>query len=195
MTNVLIAAIDDIAIQQAKAGDINALEHVYRAYEGTVYALARRICRSAEDAEDVLQETFLEVCRSMSGFRGSGAGSLTAWIKRIAASKALMKIRRAKYRDTDELFEDSAPATNAEDVGLRMDLEGVLQRLSDKSRAVVWLHDVEGYTHKEIARLMGRTTSFSKSQLARAHERLRGFLEGDPAEDDSQLCTPALKTC
>ncbi len=176
MTNAVIAAIDDIAIQQAKAGDINALERVYRAYESTVYALARRICRSAEDAEDVLQETFLEICRSVGGFRGSGAGSLTAWIKRIAASKALMKIRRAKYRDTDELFEESAPATNSVDVGLRMDLEAVLQRLSDTSRAVVWLHDVEGYTHEDIAELMGKSVSFSKSQLSRAHARLRKWL-------------------
>ncbi len=176
MTNAVIAAIDDIAIQQAKAGDINALERVYRAYQGTVYSLARRICRSAEDAEDVLQETFLEVCRSMGGFRGTGTGSLTAWIKRIAASKALMKIRSAKYRDTDELFEDSAPATNSGDVGLRMDLESVMQRLSNTSRAVVWLHDVEGYTHEDIAELMGKSVSFSKSQLSRAHARLRKWL-------------------
>ncbi len=176
MTNVLIAAIDDIAIQQAKAGDINALEGVYRAYHGTVYGMARRICRSAEDAEDVFQETFLEVCRSMVSFRGAGPGSLTAWIKRIAASKALMKIRRAKYRDTDELFEDSAPATKSGDVSLRIDLESVLQRLSDTSRAVVWLHDVEGYTHEDIAELMGKSVSFSKSQLSRAHARLRKWL-------------------
>ncbi len=176
MTNAVIAAIDDIAIQQAKAGDINALERVYRAYQGTVYSLARRICRSAEDAEDVLQETFLEVCRSMGGFRGTVAGSLTAWIKRITASKALMKIRSAKYRDTDELFEDSAPATNSGDVGLRMDLESVMQRLSNTSRAVVWLHVVEGYTHEDIAELMGKSVSFSKSQLSRAHARLRKWL-------------------
>ena len=74
-------------------------------------------------------------------------------------------------------------------------LESALVKLSSTARTVVWLHDVEGYTHKEIAGFMGRTTSFSKSQLARAHERLRGYLEDDPAEDGSQLCTPVLKTC
>ena len=88
------ASLDDVAIQRAKAGDINALERVYRAYQGTVYNVARRMCRSPEDAEDVLQETFLQVCLSIGKFRGTGPGSLTAWIKRIAASKALMKIRR-----------------------------------------------------------------------------------------------------
>jgi RNA polymerase sigma-70 factor (ECF subfamily) len=57
-----------------------------------------------------------------------------------------------------------------------MDLEAALERLSETSRAVVWLHDVEGYTHEEIAGMMGKTPSFSKSQLARAHQRLRRWL-------------------
>ena len=63
-----------------------------------------------------------------------------------------------------------------EDTALRMDLEASLERLSETSRAVVWLHDVEGYTHEEIAAMMGKTPSFSKSQLARAHVRLRRWL-------------------
>jgi RNA polymerase sigma-70 factor (ECF subfamily) len=76
-----------------------------------------------------------------------------------------------------------------------MALERALDRVPDVARAVVWLHDVEGYTHAEIGRLMGRTTSFSKSQLARAHERLRGLLEGEEAESETALCTPEPKTC
>lgn len=176
MTHAMVGAVEDIAIQRAKAGDLHALERVCRSYESAVYTIARRICRTPEDAEDVLQETYLEVCRSMSTFRGSGVGSLTAWVKRIAASKALMKIRRAKYRDADELFEDNAPARSDPDVGLRMDLEAALERLPDTSRAVVWLHDVEGYTHEDIAEMMGRSVSFSKSQLSRAHARLRTWL-------------------
>ncbi|HXV86380.1 MAG TPA: sigma-70 family RNA polymerase sigma factor [Gemmatimonadales bacterium] len=174
----MLAALDDLAIQRAKTGDLEALERVYRAYEGTVYTLARRICRTAEDAEDVLQETFLEVCRSIGGFRGTEPGSLTAWIKRVAASKALMRVRREKYRDADELTDDTvAVGRSAPDVPLQMDLEGALGRLSERARTVVWLHDVEGYTHEDIAELMGMTVSFSKSQLARAHARLRGWLE------------------
>jgi RNA polymerase sigma-70 factor (ECF subfamily) len=177
MSPAMLAALDDLAIQRARAGDLDALEQVYRAYEGTVYSLARRICRSAEDAEDVMQETFFEVCRSIGSFRGEGPGSLTAWIKRVASSKALMRIRREKYRETDELFEDSdAVARRDPDVGLTLDLEEALGRLSERSRAVVWLHDVEGYTHEDIADLMGMTVSFSKSQLARAHARLKSWL-------------------
>jgi RNA polymerase sigma factor (sigma-70 family) len=182
MTRVAVpvqAVIDDIAVEQAKTGDLEALARVYRSYEGLVYTMARRICRTEEDAEDVLQETFLEVCRSIKRFRGSGPGSLTAWLKRIAASKALMRVRREKYRDADDLPEDGAAVgVAAADVGLQLDLETALMRLPETSRAVVWLHDVEGYTHEDIAEMMGRTVSFSKSQLARAHVRLRGWLGG-----------------
>ncbi|NIM49859.1 MAG: sigma-70 family RNA polymerase sigma factor [Gemmatimonadales bacterium] len=177
-----LAALDELAIHRAKAGDLRALERVYRAYEGSVYTVARRICRTAEDAEEVMQETFLEVCRSIKRFRGSAPGSLTAWIKRVAASKALIRIRYEKYRETDELQEEGGWAGSRDnDVGLQMDLEAALGRLSETARAVVWLHDVEGYTHEEIAELMGKTVSFSKSQLSRAHARLRRLL-GEEAQ-------------
>ena len=177
-----ITAVDDVAIQRAKTGDLSALEGVYRAYQGMVYTTARRICRTAEDAEDVLQETFVEVCRSIGGFRGGEPGSLTAWIKRVAASKALMRVRYEKYRQTDELHEGTGGfGGRDQDAALQFDLETALSRLSDTARAVVWLHDVEGYTHEEIAELMGKTVSFSKSQLSRAHARLRAWL-GEEAQ-------------
>ncbi len=177
MSTAMLAALDDLAIQRAKTGDLEALEQVYRAYEGMVYTLARRVCHSPEDAEDVLQETFFEVCRSIGAFRGAGPGSLTAWVKQVAASKALMKLRREKYRETDELAEDGWHAARRDgDVALKMDLEAALERLPERSRAVVWLHDVEGYTHEDIAEMMGMTVSFSKSQLARAHARLKRWL-------------------
>jgi RNA polymerase sigma-70 factor (ECF subfamily) len=180
MSPISLAAVDDVAIQRAKTGDLAALERVYRAYEGLVYTLARRICRTAEDAEDVMQETFIEVCRSIGKFRGHGAGSLTAWIKKVASSKALMRVRYESYRTADELREDlRAAGTRDADVSLKMDLETALERLSDTSRAVVWLHDVEGYKHEEIAEMMGKTVSFSKSQLSRAHARLRRMLGGE----------------
>lgn len=165
--------VDDAVLPAARAGHPEALEAIYRAYETQVYTLARRICRTAEDAEDVLQETFFEVFRSLKTFRGEG--SLWGWIRKIAASKAFMRLRRNKYRDADDLPDDP-PARRHEDSALRMDLEAALERLGTTSRAVVWLHDVEGYTHEEIAELMDRSVSFSKSQLSRAHARLRSWL-------------------
>ena len=163
----------DRVLPGVKSGDPAAQEALYRAFETPVYNLARRICRTTEDAEDVLQETFLEVFRSIGSFRGEG--SLWGWVRTIASSKALMRLRRNKYREADELQDDVLPFRK-EDTALRMDLEAALERLHPTSRAVVWLHDVEGYTHEEIAGMMQKTVSFSKSQLARAHLRLRRWL-------------------
>jgi RNA polymerase sigma factor (sigma-70 family) len=163
-------------VAKARAGDIGALEQLYRAYEAGVYTLARRLTRTVEDAEDVLQETFLEVCRSLKSWRGDG--SLWGWVRTIAASKALMRYRREKVRETEVLDDEFTAQAVREDVPLRLDLEAAMSRLPERTRAVVWLHDVEGYTHEEIAELMGMTASFSKSQLARAHQKLRRWLEG-----------------
>jgi len=185
---VTIAALaisnDQALISRARAGDLAALENVYRAFEGPVYSLARRLCRTREDAEDIVQETFIEVLRSIHRFRGDGP--LAAWVKKVAASKALMRLRKHRKEQYDQPYEETergavVGAPPAGDPGAerglaRVDLESALSRLSETSRAVVWLHDVEGYTHEEIAEMMGRTISFSKSQLARAHTRLRVYL-------------------
>ncbi len=170
-------AVPDLLVARAKAGDEEALEALFRAFETPVYNLARRMLRHSEDAEDVLQETFLEVLRSIKHYRGDGP--LWGWVRRIAASKALMRIRREQLRVT-QVLDDDAGARPPLPVGARIDLERAFERLSQTSRAVVWLHDVEGYTHEEIAEMMDRSVSFSKSQLARAHARLRGLLAAGP---------------
>ena len=176
----LSLAIPDILVARAKSGDLEALEALYRAFETPVYNLALRILRRPEDAEDVLQETFLEVVKSIHQYRGEG--HLWGWVRRIAASKAFMRIRRDQVRATEELDEESAAQVGAVGgVPARIDLERAFERLSETSRAVVWLHDVEGHTHEEIAELMGKTVSFSKSQLARAHARLRRMLDQEGA--------------
>lgn len=169
----LSLTVPDILVARAKAGDLEALEALYRAFETPVYNLARRMCRTSEDAEDVLQETFLEVVRSIKSYRGEG--HLWGWVRSIASSKALMRLRHDKLRATDELHDETAGGPPAS-VGTRIDLERAFEQLSETSRAVVWLHDVEGFTHEEIAERMSRTVSFSKSQLARAHARLRRLL-------------------
>lgn len=176
-------AVPDILVARARSGDLEALEALYRAFETPVYNLALRMLRAPEDAEDVLQETFLEVVRSIKQYRGEG--HLWGWIKRIAASKVLMRIRRNQVRATEPLDEESTgghvPVGAVGAVPARIDLERAFEQLSETSRAVVWLHDVEGYTHEEIAEQMGKTVSFSKSQLARAHARLRRMLDQEGA--------------
>jgi len=158
-------AVPDVLVARAQAGDEAALEALFRAFEAPVYNLVRRMLRRPEDAEDVLQETFLEVVRNIRQYRGEGH----LW------TKALMRIRRDQIRVTEEL--DDEPGKPGMHVGANIDLERAFEHLSETSRAVVWLHDVEGYTHEEIAEQMGKSVSFSKSQLARAHVRLRRMLD------------------
>jgi RNA polymerase sigma factor (sigma-70 family) len=175
-------AVDDLLVARARKGDVAALETLYRSFERPVYTLARRLTRTPHDAEDVLQETFLEVVRSIRQFRGEG--SLAGWIRRVAASKALMRLRQEGARPPEqELSDELADSIAARHPGAgpaaaveRMDLETAVARLSDSARAVLWLHDVEGYSHEEIGAMAGKTPSFSKSQLARAHARLRVLL-------------------
>ncbi len=165
-------------VARARAGDLEALGTVYRAYEAPVYNLGRRICGNEEDAEDVLQETFLEVCHSIRKYRGDG--SFWAWVRQVAVSKALMLLRRRRSRPTRSLDGDGVVwgevGSATPEPAAAIDLETALNRLPPVSRAVLWLHDVEGYTHEEIGELMGKTASFSKSQLSRAHRRLREWL-------------------
>ncbi len=179
--------LDDVTLARARRGDEEALAVLVRTFEKPVFNLARRLLGDAAEAEDALQETFLEMVRSIHGYRGDGP--FWGWIRKVAASKALMRLRARRGRAGQEPLDDgSGPAAtttelrargDAAPAGDRVDLETALAALPDASRAVVWLHDVEGYTHGEIATLMGRTASFSKSQLARAHARLRDALRGE----------------
>ena len=168
-------ALQGAVIARAQEGDREALERVYRAYETSVFTVARRICGNDADAQDVLQETFLEVCRSIGKFRGDG--SLWGWIRQVTVSKALMHLRREKVRSAKSLDADdytgAVLATSTPEPTAPVELEALLESLSPTARAVLWLHEVEGYTHREIGEMMGKTASFSKSQLARAHHRLR----------------------
>ena len=184
--------IDAALVKRAKRGDGEAQETIYRVFAPAVYTLARRILVAAAPAEDVLQETFVEVLRKLGDLKNDA--ELGAWIKRIALNKSLAYLRSpwtARRVTGLELsgLEQASAASEPEPA-----LARALDALSPTARAVVWLHDVEGYTHKEIGSLMGRSPSFSKSQLARAHERLRHSLEDSAEQAEMPICGPALKT-
>lgn len=178
-------------LARAKRGDMAAHAEIFRVFSSPVYTLAARLTGSTAAADDVLQESFLEVIRSLAKFRGDA--SLATWIRRIAVSKSLMYLRSA-WRRRATLFRDlgdagasaiePASAAEARAVQLNMDLEKALARLPDISRVVVLLYDVEGYSHAEIAELMGMSVSFSKSQVSRAHARLREMLGSDALMED-----------
>ena len=186
--------VEPAIVAGAQGGDSSAQGHLYEAFAPMVYTVARRMLVSPALAEDVLQETFVEVLRKLHTLRDeAGVGF---WIRRIAVNKCLMYLRSGWHsrRVQTEAIESLCPPAQAPRADHQIALESALAKLTDTARVVVWLHDVEGYTHKEIGAMMGRTTSFSKSQLARAHKRLRILLEGENLEDGERSCTPALKT-
>lgn len=187
--------IDTAVVTRARNGDRGAHAELYALYAPAVFTLARRVLASRALAEDALQETFVEVLRKIGTCRDDAV--VGAWIKRIAINKCLAHLRSfwvsRRSPDGDDLIPlERAHGTPVDDA---LALERALDALPATARAVVWLHDVEGCTHKEIGDLMGHTASFSKSQLARAHERLRGLLEGSTIHDGHDLCTAEPKIC
>jgi RNA polymerase sigma-70 factor (ECF subfamily) len=193
--------IDPAIVRRAARGDVRAHEIIYRSFSAPVYSLCLRFTRVPAHAEDLLQETFMEVIRSIRQFRGEAP--LGSWIRRIAVTKALMFLRSAwvsrgqsldeEYHDVTPARGDGYPACDRQDHAI--DLDSALGRLPAVSRAVVWLHDVEGFTHQEIAALMGKTESFSKSQLSRAYQRLRPMLEAEVSATGRELDEPVLRQC
>jgi RNA polymerase sigma-70 factor (ECF subfamily) len=141
----------------------------------------------------------MAVFERIGSFRGEAP--LGAWVRQVAVTRCLMYLRSPWHRARlaldrrDDYSSDRAGEGAARQEILRiaipeawsdqMDLERALATLSPTARAVVWLYDVEGYSHEEIARQFGRTVSFSKSQLARAHARLREWYE---PQKDGQPC-------
>lgn len=187
-------------VRAARTGDVRAHEAIYLACRRPIYTLIRRLVSRAAIADELFQDTFVEVLRNIGAY--SGEGSFGGWVRSIAVSKCLMYLRSPWHRsllylDNDEnetapvVLLDTASYPDAQ-AAARADVERALAALPALSRSVVWLHDVEGYTHAEIARLLGRTASFSKSQLARAHTRLRELLD-QPA--GSSPCTHVSSTC
>ena len=187
-------SIPDGVLERAQAGDRVAQAELYAAFGQPVFGLARRMLGRADLADDVLQETFIEVLKGLPKFRGEAP--LGMWIRRIAVNECLMQLRSHwhRFRLPMSTGSDGTPVeewltADEPPPDKHLDMERALDALSPEARAVVWLHDVEGYTHVEIARLMHATPSFSKSQLARAYVRMRQWA-GRPGEVEP--CMPAL---
>lgn len=189
--------VDAEVVRAAQAGEARAHEAIYVACRRPIYTLIRRLVVRAAIADELFQETFVEVLRNIHAY--SGQGSFGGWVRSIAVSKCLMYLRSPWNRsllyldseDESAALLDKASHPDAQALA-SVEVERALAALPALTRSVVWLHDVEGYTHAEIGRLLGRTASFSKSQLARAHLRMRELLEKSA---ESTSCTHASSTC
>jgi RNA polymerase sigma-70 factor (ECF subfamily) len=171
--------VPETVIAQARAGGQEAFGQLYRWFERPVFTLALRICGNREDAKEVLQNTMLKLFDHLNDYRGESP--FWSWLRQIAVNEALLRLRRQKRLacelgvEEDDLPEDHGPPPSAAaDAAM---LWRALDALPANTRSVLWLYHAEGYTHEEIAGLMQRTPSFSKSQLARGIRRLRALLQ------------------
>jgi RNA polymerase sigma-70 factor (ECF subfamily) len=179
-----VKAADLDLAQRCKQGDVAAFEELYRAHSARLYSLLLRMVGGAEDAEDLLQDVFLQAHRKLDSFRGDS--SLGTWLYRLAVNQCLdyLRGRQSKMTRVTESFEDEAvqePASLAPAVPAaisRVDLERAIARLPEGCRLAFVLHDVEGFAHHEVAGLLGISEGTSKSQVHKARLKLRSMLSG-----------------
>jgi len=178
-------------LARACAGEETAREVIYAAVAPATLMLIRRIVGQRALAEDIFQDTMMTLFERLPQFRGEAP--LGAWLRQIAISRCLMYLR-SPWRRVRLRLESTELADECGELALvahgyraeSIDLERALATLPPTARAVVWMYEVEGYSHQEIAREFGRSVSFSKSQLARARARLRAWFE---PQGNRQSCT------
>ena len=179
-------------IDDAKSGELAAFERIYRRFERPVYTLALRVLSDAESAREVLHDAMLKVFQRIGQYRNDAP--FWAWLRQIALNEALMRLRRERKFDgdsdqTEYVADESAPPWVRADA---LALERALGQLPALTRSVLWLYHVEGYSHPEIAELVGKTVSFSKSQVARGTARLRVLLNVSQEHVSCLIETPVM---
>src|SRR5687768_16974003 len=172
------AEIDDLTLARARRGDGAAFEQIYRRYSRPAYTLALRLCGRADLAEDVVQEAFMKAIEKLSSYRGDAP--FGAWLKRLVANSAIDRLR-AERRWVDPEFAALPEAQQESGSEAQVEALGLLARMSAPARAALVLHELEGYSHTELAALFGKSESYSKSLLSRGIARLRGMLEPHPS--------------
>jgi len=175
------AGSDDAAlVRRSLAGDVAAFEQLYRGHVGRVHgAILRLVGMDRGRAEELTQDAFVRAWQKLSSFRHESAFS--TWLYRLGVNTALMELRGR--RDVKEADVDDLDLAAGGDVpfcaGERGDLERAVSNLPPRARAVLVLHDVEGWKHEEIANELGMAVGSSKAQLHRARGLLRRSLGGE----------------
>ena len=163
--------VDAAVLARAQRGDMQAFATLYARFGQPCYGLALRLTGNAAQAEDLVHEVFLKLIDTIRSYRGEAP--FGAWLKRMTANAAIDQLRKNKRfvdADPEAMFADLHASTPSP--AQQLDAISLLQRLPPRARAVVVLHELEGYTHTEIARLFGQSESYSKSILARGLQRL-----------------------
>lgn len=192
MRNETIARI----VERAKKGDEAATEELYRLHSRRIYSLCIRMVANQAEAEDLTQEIFLHAFRKIHTFRGEAAFS--TWLYRLGVNIVLMRLRKKSHpevsldeisRPNGDVMRRAEPADkidHAKNMVDRLALQVALDQLPSGFKRVVVMHDMEGFNHREIAELTGRSVGNSKSQLHKARRRLRELLAEGPGIPVSQ---------
>lgn len=182
-----VSAGEGDLVERAKAGDMEAFAELVRRYERRIYRMARQITQNDEDAEDVLQESFLKAFEHLDSFQGQS--KFYTWVTRIAVNESLMKLRKRKSDRTVSLDEnietdeepivreiavwDDTPESKYSQEELREILERAIDSLKPIFRTVFILRDVEEMSTEETAEVLGLSVAAVKSRLLRARLQLR----------------------
>ena len=168
----------------AAAGDMAAFEELYNRHHSRVYSLCFRMLQNAAQAEDSTQDVFVQLYRKIGSFRGDSA--FTTWLHRLTVNQVLMHFRKrsVKFEKTTEEGEtpvQTVPGTENQakmPIVDKIALKNAIAQLPEGYRSVFVLHDVEGYEHEEVAKILGCAVGTSKSQLHKARLKLRKLLLG-----------------
>ncbi len=164
------------AVRLAQAGDPDAFETVYREHAGRVYALCLRMSGDPVRARELLQDVFVRAWEKLSTYRGDAA--FGTWIHRLAVNVVLMQWRAEGRKGLEELDEkpEASLVVRRSSLEEKIDLEQAIARLPPGCRNVLVLHDIEGFEHGEIGKLLGIAEGTSKAHLFRARRLLREAL-------------------
>ena len=178
------APLSDHALARAAGqGDLSAFGELYQRHNRRVYSLCLRMTQNAAEAEDLAQEAFVQLFRKIGSFRGDSA--FTTWLHRLTVNQVLMHFRKRSVKLEKTTDDGDVPAQvvrgteNPSQMPVvdRIALDKAIAQLPTGYRTVFILHDVEGYEHEEIARMLNVAVGTSKSQLHKARMKLRGLLK------------------
>jgi RNA polymerase sigma-70 factor, ECF subfamily len=181
--------VDQNLAARCRRGELQAFEELYKLHSSRLYSVAYRMTGSAADAEDLLQDIFLQVHRRIDTYRGEAA--LSTWLHRLAVNACLDFLRSKQGRrqqatdsleDLDGVEPTAHPSWRPDAVLNRMDLERAVAQLPPSYRQAFLLHDVEGLEHHEVSELLGIAEGTSKSLVHKARMRLRTLLRGRSAQ-------------
>ena len=196
MAGLFRVTLDTRTVKRLMRGEPQAQEAAFKALSGPVFTMAKRILNDQQAAEEVTQDTFVDVITRASTVREPKA--FVGWVRTVAVNHCFMRLRSPWHQrrdDIESVAESRTPHVEGQATEKALDIDQALDRLSSQERMIVWMHCIEGYTHEEIGGVFGKTASFSKAQIARAYDKLAQNRDATIPESargalPSPLCVP-----